>query len=259
MIDPVNSFITNNKYLIIFIIFLFSTYYLKSQVAKLVDGFFTIKNLKATLFIVLVLMIFLVTNTFYCFVQIDVDLVPPYMVAMSAILASIVAIINIINNNIKNIIDRSDKVISLTSEGIIKIDILLRNIYVYKKIMLDKIVPKKNILVGNGILFDDMLKYLTSENFVRFITNDNVEIVHEAYDGVFIQNFFNKDVIDEIEKIEKNLELFQTERTPFYNDERKKGLDKTIQNLEKLKKLMIEIRENETKEHQKIYEEQQRR
>lgn len=259
MNDAVNSFISTNIYVIIFILFIIIIYWLRSEVEKLVDGLLTIKNLKASLFILLVLMIFLVTNTFYNFVHIDVSLVAPYMVAMSAILASIVAIINIINNNMKNIIDRSDKVIVLTSEGIIKIDILLRKIDVYKDIMLDKRVTKKSMLVGYKVLFDDMLKFLTSENFVKFLTNDNSEIVHKVHDGIFIQKFFNEDVIDEIVKIDKDPKHLQDERNPFFNDEREKGLDKTIQNLEELRKLLIDIRENETKEHQKLYEEQYRR
>jgi len=254
MYDLINNFITYNVYAIIFIIFLITTYLLRTEVGKLVDRFLAIKNLKTTLFVILILMIFLVSNTFYDFISIDANLVAPYMIALSALMASVVAAINIINNNIKNTIDKSEKAIALIHTGIAKINFFTEKSTLLKLILMGESRIQYDLLTEYEIMLRDILNYLNREDLCRYISDINAEIFYQAHNSLIIFLPVLKKLIHDIGK---DSEKCYGEKIKVYTNI--EFYEKFIENLDKLIVALQDIKTAETKQHQKLYDEQQRR
>ncbi len=251
MTDPVNSIFTNNINLIVFLLVVFITFWLKSNIGKLVDSFLTMKNLKATLFIVLMMMVFLVSNTVYNFIPIDAILVAPYMIAMSALLASIVAVINIVNNNVKNIIDKYEKVIALTHSGIARISFFTEKSKFLKLMLMGESKILYDSLIEFEIMLRDILNFLNRDDWHRF---SNHSIFYEVHNDLVIFLPILKKVIRDIDK---DPEKYSGKYIKIY--ENSEYYEKFIENLDKLIIVLEEVRIAETKEYKKLYDEQQER
>lgn len=248
MNDSINIFINNHTVAIIFILFIVITYWLRSEVEKLVDGLLTMKNLKATLFIVFVFIIFLVMNTFYNFTHIDVSLIAPYMVAMSALLASLVAIINMRKSYMERVVDRSDKVIVLTHLGIMKIQFFTEKSKLLKLMLVGESKIQYDMLIEYEIMLRDISTFLNREDLYRFESHD---IYYEVHNDIIIFLTILKKIIRDIEK---NYENFNGKVRNFFDNS--ESYEKLIENLKQLMVVLEDIKIEETKEHQKLYEEQ---
>jgi hypothetical protein len=244
MTDPINSFIANNIYLIIFILFLFITYWLRNEVGKLVDRFLTMKNLKATLFIVLLMMVFLISNTFYNFIHIDVSLVAPYMIAMSALLASLVAIINMRKSYIERVIDKADDIIAITHNAIIRISFLYEKSSFYKKIFMGEVFISVEILNEFEMLLRDIVSLLNSKEVHRHISGQESKVLYELHGNIFL-----------LLALQKRASILLAEKV--FDDNQLKMFDDTMEDLKKLEELFISIRENSLLEHDKLVIEEQ--
>lgn len=249
--DSINIFINNNIGITVFILFLLVVYSLKNTVIRLIDEILTIKNLKVILFIILVLMVFIVLNTFYKFISIETTLVAPYMIAMSALLASIVAVINIINNNIKNIIDRSEKVTALTHSGAVKINFFLEKSKSLKLMLVGKSKILYDFLIECEIMLREILNFLNRDDLHKFKSYD---IFYEVHNDLIIFLPVLKKLIRNIDKDPEK--CYGKYIKVFENAE---SYEKLIENLEKLIIVLEEIKIAETKEHKKLYDEQQER
>ena len=254
MNDLTNSFITNNIHAIILILFLFITYWLRNEVGQLVDRLLNIKNLKATLFIIVAMMVFLVSNTFYKFISIETTLVAPYMIAMSALLASIVAVINIINNNIKNIIDKSEKVTALTHSGAVKINFFIEKSGLLKQMLLGKTIVSQEAFIEYNVLLRNILEFINREDLHRYIGGLNARAFYEMHNDIFIfLAILNKAMRD----IDKDAEKYDGKFLKVF--ENIESYEKFIANLDRLVIALNEIKTEETKEYKKLYDEQQER
>lgn len=252
MFDPINSFMTNNVHAIIFILFLIVTYWLRSEIGKLVDEFLTMKNLKATLFIGLVMMVFLISNIFYNFIQIDVSLVAPYMIAMSALLASLVAMINMRKSYIERVLDKSNEISSLTHNAIIKIDILLEKYDEYVHMLRGSKPLNKYFIMSYGILFENISSIIVEPKISTYVTDKNTDIFYNLHNNLF---FILTDYKELIERIEKNPEINKTKQK-IVTDTQLELYNITHQNLNDLRKAIERIKNDNGNEHKKLYKEE---
>lgn len=251
MHDPINSFITNNIHAVIFILFLIVIYSIRSKVGKWVDQFLTMKNLKATLFVILILMIFLVSNTFYNFIPIDVELVAPYMIAMSALLASIVAMINLRNSYINIVVDKKDKIIALTHNAIIRIGFFYDKSNIYRKIFLgEEPMSKQNLNLYEQLL-KDILELLVTKEIHRYIDKNESELLYRLHGNIFLMLTVQKTVIELLDRKPVEIikhKVFDEKQLKIYND--------IINDLEQLSKLFETIRKTGLEEYNKIVKEE---
>jgi len=89
-----NEMISANINTIVILVFIIISYTLSCYISKIVNWFLTTKHLVVVLFIIVSFMIFLVFNIF----SVETVLIAPYMIALSALLASAMAVLKIIIN-----------------------------------------------------------------------------------------------------------------------------------------------------------------
>jgi len=252
VIDLIMSFFNNNSYGILLIVSVIVIYLFRSVTGKLVEMFFTVKNLNVTLFIVFLLMVFLVSNTFYNFILICNNLVAPYMIALSALLASIVAMINMRKSYIARVLEESNEITLLTHNAIIKIDILLEKYDVYLE-MIKGIKPLDKYLILNyGILFENIQSIIIEPKMSAYVIGKKTDIFYNMHNNMF---FIISDYKNTLDLLEKKPEIHNT-KLKLFPDKYFLQYDNLSQNLIKLKETIIKIKNEKIDSYNKLYKEE---
>ena len=237
-----NEMISVNINTIVILVFIIISYTLSCYISKIVNWFLTPKHLVVALFIIVSFMIFLVFNIF----SVETVLIAPYMIALSALLASAMAVLNIKNNNQQNIIDKSDKVVALTHSGIAKIEFFTEKSELLKLMLTGKSKISLELLKEYEILIRTILEFLNREDLYNF-TSD--KILYELHNDIIL---FLPILKKEIQSVDKN-QLDGKYITLFKNI---KSYEKFIDKLDEFAILLEKIEVTETKEHRKLYQEQ---
>jgi len=245
-----NDIINSNIYLIVFGLFILMTFVSSSFILRFINWFLTIRKLQITLFIVLVLMIFLVTNTFYKFIPIPINLVAPLMIAMSAILASVVAMINMYKSSIERAIDKRDEMIGVIHNAIIRIELFNSKSNTYKKIFLGEEPMSRDMLNLYELLLIDILSLLATQDINKYMDSDKSKLLYKVHENIFLLLTIHRTTVEMLDNESVKVikyKVFDTERLQNYNE--------TINNLSKLSKLFINIRKIELEKYDFIINE----
>ena len=228
----------SKDYLILLVVIMLFINPFKKLIIKIIDTILVMKNLKVSLFIVLIFITFLVLNSFYEFIFVDSKLIAPYMIASSALLALIATTINIINTNIKNIIDKSDEVIALTHSGIAKINFFTEKSKLLKLMLTGKSDMNNDLLNEYDVMLRDILVFLNKKNLHKYIDGKKHDSIYDLHN----------DIILLLPILQRAINHQKATNTANF--------DKTIKSFEYFKNDLIDIRDEKTKERQKLYEEQ---
>jgi hypothetical protein len=146
------------------------------------------------------MLLFLVINSFISIICIDEKVFAAYMIGLSALLASTVALINIRKSSLDNIQERRDMLLTNINNNIIKINVLYSKFDEYQN-MLEGIKPVDKVLLSNyEILFKNILDIIIDKDISRYIDAKNGNLFYNLHNSIFMILSYTSILLDEIDK-----------------------------------------------------------
>lgn len=245
----VNAYYLIKDYLILLLVVVLFLKPFKNFIIKIIDMTFTIKNLKVSLFIVLIFILFLILNSFYKIICLDNELIAPYMIASSALLASIIATINIINTNIRDVVDKSNEVIAITHSGIAKINFFTEKSKLLKLMLIGESNIVKDLLNEYDFMLRDILVFLNNKDLHKYIDGEKHKSIYFLHNEIIL-------LLPIIQKAINHIKSTNTDNSKISILKSSKQFDSLIKSFEDFQNDLIDIRNEKTKERQKFYEQQ---
>ncbi|NOQ30141.1 MAG: hypothetical protein GQ570_03365 [Helicobacteraceae bacterium] len=204
------------------------------SIVKCVNWVLVLDRLKVLLFILFALLIILVV---YSFIFDNTNIIAAYMIGLSALLASTVAMINMINTYVLKMEDEKNKIISVTHNSIVRINILVNKFNALPNMMRGEVLLDKILIVQHNHLYENILSIIIDPLITKDICKDNQKIFYDLHDSISILLTYSDDALQVI-----NINpTINRSRHRFVTDDQSKIYDSVLENLHNLRKEIIII------------------
>ena len=198
---------------------------------------------------VLIFILFLILNSFYKFICLDNELIAPYMIASSALLALIIATINIINTNIRDVVDKSNEVIAITHSGIAKINFFTEKSKLLKLMLIGKSKMSNDLLNEYDLMLRDILTFLNNKDLHKYLDGEKHKSIYILHNDIII-------LLPIIQKTINHIKANNNDNSEIIILKSSDKFDDAIKSFENFQSDLIDIRNEKTKERQKFYDQQ---
>ncbi len=212
-------------------------------IVDFVDWCLVMKRLKVFLFILVVFLVILIVNSIFDCISVDEKIFAAYMIALSALFASTVALINLRKSIIEKEIEKQTAIIAVVHNSLVKIAVLESKLGLYK-LMLNGTKPLDNILLENyGQLLSNIMDIIIDKEIAQYIHANNSELIYSVHDSLFLALSNNRTWLN---KIEKNPELNGI-KLHFSNSEKFCPSAKIQESLTSLREVILKFKDNQEK------------
>jgi len=253
MNDMINSLISENITIITLIIVLIVIIFFNKFVIRLVDSYLTLRKLKITFFVLIFFLIILVFGNSLKILYIEAKMIAAYMIGLSALLASTVGLINMRKNDIKNVLDKSEKIIGITNLGMTKIKVFLDKSKLLKLMLTAKMHTNVEILVEYEIILRDLLDYLNTEDLQRYIDDNSQDAFYRLHNDLFL---ILAKIKKEINSLNINYENDNNTLRNVFSEKTLSSYESLISNAEIFLDVIKKIRNEKSLAHVQLYNEE---
>jgi hypothetical protein len=212
-------------------------------IVKFVDWCLVIKRLKVFLFILFIILILLIINSIANLICIDEKVFASYMIGLSALFASTVAMINLRISYINKESEKHSEITSVIHNSLVRIAVLESKLGLYK-LMLNGTKPLDNILLENyEKLLSNIMEIITDKDIAQYINANNSDLIYSVHDSLFLALSNNR---TRLNKIEKNPKLNGT-KLPSQDSNKFCPADHIQKSLTSLRDIILEFKEKQEK------------